>query len=277
MSAKGPGLFSDIGKQAKDLLNKDYGTDQKFTVTSYSASGIALNSTVVKKGGLFSGDIVSQHKHKNTTVDVKISTESEVSTTFTVADILPSTRTIASIKLPDYQSGKLEVQYFHIHTSLSTAITLSQSPAFDFSATIGTPSIVFGAEASFSTNFRKFVKYNAGVSLTKPSSSASVFLANKGDSLRASYLHYLKQLNGGAVVGEVNRRFSTNENTLTVGFSYIVDSNTTVKAKLNNHGNLGALLLHQVTPKAFLTVSSAFDTKALEKEPKFGLSLNLKP
>lgn len=90
-------------------------------------------------------------------------------------------------------------------------------------------------------------------------------------------MHYLKQLNGGAVVGEVNRRFSTNENTLTVGFSYIVDSNTTVKAKLNNHGNLGALLLHQVTPKAFLTVSSAFDTKALEKEPKFGLSLNLKP
>lgn len=101
--------------------------------------------------------------------------------------------------------------------------------------------------------------------------------ADKGDSLRASYLHYLKQLNGGAIVGEVNRRFSTNENTLTVGCSYVVDSNTTLKAKLNNHGDLWALLLHQVTPKSFLIVSGAFDTKALEKEPKFGLSLNLKP
>lgn len=92
-----------------------------------------------------------------------------------------------------------------------------------------------------------------------------------------SYLHYLNCLHGGAVAGEVTRRFSTNVNTLTVGCSYVVDSNTTVKVKLNNDGDLGALLQHRVTPKAFLTVSGAFDTKALEKEPKFGLALNLKP
>ena len=101
--------------------------------------------------------------------------------------------------------------------------------------------------------------------------------ADKGDALRASYLHHLNQLNGGAIVGEVTRRFSTNESTLTVGCSYIVDPSITVKAKLNNHGNLGALLQHQLTPKSSLMVSGAFETKALEKEPKFGLALNFKP
>lgn len=105
----------------------------------------------------------------------------------------------------------------------------------------------------------------------------SFWRADKGDSLRGSYLHHLSKLNGGAVVGEVNRRFSTNDNTLTVGCSYVVDPETVVKARLNNHGNLGALLQHQLTPKSSLTISGAFDTKALEKNPKFGLALSLKP
>lgn len=101
--------------------------------------------------------------------------------------------------------------------------------------------------------------------------------ADKGDSVKVSYLQYLDQSNRRAVVGEISRRFSTNENTLTVGCSFQVDPHTLVKAKLNNHGNLGALLQHELRPKSFLTISGAFDTKALERNPKFGLSLALKP
>jgi hypothetical protein len=40
MAMKGPGLFSDIGKKAKDLLTKDYTYDQKFTISTVSASGV---------------------------------------------------------------------------------------------------------------------------------------------------------------------------------------------------------------------------------------------
>ncbi|GMY17364.1 mitochondrial outer membrane protein porin 2-like [Fagus crenata] len=277
MSTKGPALFSNIGKKAKDLLNKDYCSDQKFTVTSNTDTGLALSSTVANKGGLSSGDVAAQYKHKNAALDVKVDTASNVSTTFTVTDILPSTKAIASFKFPDYKSGKLEVQYLHEHATFSTAVGLNQSPAVDFSATIGTPSIAFGAEASYLTASGNFAKYNAGVSLTKPDSTASVMLGDKGDSLRVSYLHHLSKLNGGAVVGEVSRRFSSNENTLTVGCSCVVDPHTVVKAKLNNHGNLAALLQHEFTHKSFLTISGAFDTKTLEKNPKFGLALSLKP
>ncbi|EYU44488.1 hypothetical protein MIMGU_mgv1a016650mg [Erythranthe guttata] len=38
--SKGPGLFSDIGKKAKDLLTKDYLSDHKFSVSTYSESGV---------------------------------------------------------------------------------------------------------------------------------------------------------------------------------------------------------------------------------------------
>lgn len=91
-------------------------------------------------------------------------------------------------------------------------------------------------------------------------------------------MHYLDQLNkGAAAVGEISRKFSTNENTLTVGGSYAVDPHTIVKAKLDNHGHLAALVQHELKPKSVLTLSGSFDTSAMERTPRFGLALSLKP
>lgn len=275
--SKGPGLFADIGKKAKDLLTKDYNSDQKFSVSTYSDAGVALTSTAVKKGGLSTGDIATQYKYKNVVVDVKVDTESNISTTFTIADIVPSTKTIALFKVPDYNGGKLEVQYFHDHATFTTAVALNQSPAIDFSATIGTPSIAFGAEAGYDTTSGNFTKYTAGISVTQSVYNASIMLGDKGDSIKASYVHYLDTLKRSAGVGEITRKFSTNENTFTVGGQYVLDPLTTVKAKLNNYGKLGALLQHEVIPKSMLTISGEIDTKSLDKHPKFGLAIAVKP
>uniref|UniRef100_A0A5B7A127 Mitochondrial outer membrane protein porin 2-like n=1 Tax=Davidia involucrata TaxID=16924 RepID=A0A5B7A127_DAVIN len=206
--SKGPGLFSDIGKKAKDLLTKDYISDQKFSVSTYSDTGVALTTTAVKKGGLSTGDVAAQYKYKNTQIDVKVDTESNISTTLTITEIVPSTKTIASFKLPDYNSGKLEVQYFHHHATFTTAVALNQSPAVDLSVTIGTPTIAFGAEAGYKTTSGEFTKYTAGISVTKPDSCASIILGDKGDSIRASYVHHLDQLKKSAAVGEITRKFS---------------------------------------------------------------------
>ncbi|KAE9588465.1 hypothetical protein Lal_00002802 [Lupinus albus] len=277
MSNKGPGLFSDIGKKSRDILTKDFNSDHKLTISSSTNNGFDLNTTLVKSRGLSSGDVSTKFKYKNNTVHVKVDTESSVLTTFTIPDIVASTKTIASVRLPDYNSGKIEVHYLHDHAAFTTAVDLNNSPVVDFSATIGTPGIAFGAETSYSTSIGNFTKYNAGMCLRMPTSNASVILADKGDSMKVSYLRQLDSLNGGAAVGEISRRFSTNDNTLTVGCSYVVDRRTLVKAKLNNHGNLGALLQHELANKSFLTISGAFETKALERSPKFGFSLLLKP
>ncbi|XP_061338888.1 mitochondrial outer membrane protein porin 2 isoform X2 [Gastrolobium bilobum] len=217
--SKGPGLFSDIGKKAKDLLTKDYSSDQKLTVSSYSGAGVALTSTAVKKGGLSTGDIAALYKYKNTIIDVKLDTASIV----------------GYFVFLDYNS------------------------------------------AGYDTTSGGFTKYTAGISVSKPDSSASIILGDKGDSIKASYLHHLDQFKKSAAVAEITRRFSTNENTFTVGGSFAIDHLTQVKARLNNHGKLGALLQHEVIPKSVLTISGEVDTKALDKNPRFGLAIALKP
>jgi len=275
--SRGPGLFTDIGKKAKDLLTRDYTYDQKFTVSSHSDAGVALTSSAVKKGGLSTGDIGTIYKYKNTVVDVKVDTESNISSTFTFTDILPSTKTIASFKLPDYNVGKLELQYFHDHATVTAAVTSPQSPSIEASATFGTPTFALGAEAVYDTTSNSLTKYTAGITVTNPDWSSAIILGDRGDTLKASYVHHLDQLKKSAAVGEISRRFSTNENTFTVGGLYAIDPLTTVKAKLNNHGKLGALLQHEVIPKSLLTISGEVDTKALEKHPRFGLAISLKP
>ncbi|KAL3640335.1 Voltage-dependent anion-selective channel protein 2 [Castilleja foliolosa] len=275
--SKGPGLFSDIGKKAKDLLTRDYLSDHKFSVSTYSESGVALTTSTVKKGGYSSGDVAAQYLYKNVFVDVKVDTDSNISTILAFSDIVPSSKTIATLKYPNYESGKLELQYFNPHTSLSAAVGLNQAPPIDFSFTLGTPTFALGAEAGYETSSGKLTKYTAGITVTKPDSCASVILGEKGDTIKASYIHFLDQLKRSAAVGEITRKFSTNENTFTVGGSCAIDDLTLLKVKLNNHGSLGAVLQHEVIRKSLLTLSSEFDTKSLDKTPRFGVSLALKP
>lgn len=134
-----------------------------------------------------------------------------------------------------------------------------------------------GGEVGYETASGLFTKYNAGIGVTKPEFSAAVILADKGDTLKASYLHAVNPLAKTYVAAEISRRFSANENTFTVGSSYALDPITTVKTRLNNHGKLGALLLHEFMPKSLISLSGEFDTKALDKSPKIGLALALKP
>ncbi|XP_045812183.1 mitochondrial outer membrane protein porin 2 [Trifolium pratense] len=275
--SKGPGLYSDIGKKARDLLTKDYNSDQKLTVSSYSTTGVALTSTAVKKGGLSTGDVAAVYKYKNTLIDVKLDTASIINTTLTFTDLFPSTKTIASFMLPDYSSGKLEIQYFHPHATLTSVAALKQNPIVDVSATVGTPTVAFGAEAGYDTKSGSFTKYNTGISFTRLDSSASVVIGDKCDSIKVTYLHHLDQLKKSAAVIDVTRKFSTNQNTITVGGSFAVDPLTQVKARFNNYGKLGGLLQHEIFPKSVLTISGEVDTKALDKNPKFGLAISLKP
>jgi voltage-dependent anion channel protein 2 len=100
---------------------------------------------------------------------------------------------------------------------------------------------------------------------------------DKGDTIKAAYVHQFDDNHKTSAVAELVRKFSTNENTFTVGGLYAVDPQTTVKTRLNNSGKMAALLQHEIKPNSFLTISGEFDTKKPDMSPRFGLALALKP
>ncbi|KAL9253336.1 Mitochondrial outer membrane protein porin of 36 kDa-like protein [Drosera capensis] len=275
--AKGPGLYSDIGKKARDLLYKDYHSDQKFTVTTVTSNGVAITTTGTNKGDVFLADVSTKLINKNVTTEIKVDTSSKVHTTVTVDEPAPGLKTIASFILPDQKAAKLELQYLHEYAGLSSSIGLMASPIVNFSGVIGTNLAALGADVAFDTAVGDFTKVNAGLSFTNSDLVAALTLNNKGDSLTASYYHTVNPLTSTAVGGELTHSFSSNENVLTIGTSHAVDPLTTIKARVNNLGKVNALIQHEWRPKSLFTLTGEVDTKAIEKSAKIGLAVALKP
>ncbi|KAK8485584.1 hypothetical protein V6N13_029463 [Hibiscus sabdariffa] len=274
---KGPGLYTDIGKKARDLLYKDYQADHKFTVTTYTSNGVAITSTGTKKGELLLGDISTELKNKNITTNVKVDTNSNLFTTITVDEPAPGLKTIFSCTVPDQRSGKVELQYQHEYTGISTSIGLTASPLVNFSGVVGNNFVAVGTDLSFDTASGNITKLNAGLNFTHSDLIASLALNDKGDTLNASYYHIVSPLTNTAVSAELTHSFSSNENTLTIGTQHALDPLTTVKARVNNFGKASALIQHEWRPKSLITISGEVDTAAIEKSAKVGLALALKP
>ncbi|KAG2710278.1 hypothetical protein I3760_04G019200 [Carya illinoinensis] len=274
---KGPGLYSDIGKKARDLLYKDYQSDHKFTITTYSPTGVAITSSGTKKGEIFLADVNTQLKNKNITTDIKVDTNSNLLTTITIDEPAPGLKTIVSFRVPDQRSGKVELQYLHDYAGISTSVGLTANPIVNFSSVIGTNLVALGTDLSFDSKTGNFTKCNAGLSFSNADLIASLTLNDKGDSLSASYYHSVNLLTNTAVGGEVTHSFSTNENTITVGTQHALDPLTTLKARVNNFGKASALIQHEWRPKSLFTISGEVDTRAIEKSAKVGLALALKP
>ncbi|KAL1550984.1 mitochondrial outer membrane protein porin of 36 kDa-like [Salvia divinorum] len=274
---KGPGLYTDIGKKARDLLYKDYQGDQKFTLTTYTANGVAITSSGTKKGDLFLADVNTQLKNKNITTDVKVDTHSNVYTTITVDEPAPGVKAIFSFIAPDQKSGKVELQYLHEYAGISTSLGLTAKPIVNFSGVAGSNNATFGTDVSFDTASGNFVKYNAGISYTTTDLIASLMLNDKGETITASYFHTVSPLTNTAVGAELTHSFTTNENTLTIGTQHALDPLTSLKARVNNFGKASALMQHEWRPKSLVTISGEVDTRAIEKSAKIGLAVALKP
>ncbi|XP_030530995.1 mitochondrial outer membrane protein porin of 34 kDa-like [Rhodamnia argentea] len=274
---KGPGLYSDIGKKAKDLLYKDYQSDHKFTITTSSVTGVTITSAATKKGELFLADVNTQLKNKNVTTDVKVDTNSNLVTKITVDEPCPGLKTIFSFTVPDQRSGQIELQYLHDYAGISTSVGLTANPFVNFAAVLGNNVLALGTDLSFDSQTSNFTKCNAAVSFSNADLIASLALNNKGDSLTASYYHTVYPVTSTAIGAEVTHSFSSNVNTITVGTQHALDPLTTLKARINNSGKASALIQHEWRPRSFFTVSGEVDTKSIDKSAKVGLALALKP
>lgn len=273
---KGPGLFTEIGKKAKDLLYKDYNYDQKFSLTTHTSSGLAFTSSGSTKAEAFVGDVAVQFKRDKWTTDLKVDTSSNLSATVTVDELTPGLKTILNYTLPDQKAGKVELQYKQDYTAVSTSVGLTPAPLAEFSAVVGSTEIALGGEVAVDTATRDITKYNIALSFVKPDFTTSFFVADKCDTLKLSYLHTLSPLTNSTVAAEIAHSISKNENTFTVGGLYTLDPLTIVKARLSHNGKVAALIQHEGRPKSLVTFSGEVNAGALDRNTKVGMSLSMK-
>ncbi|KAL8240605.1 hypothetical protein R6Q59_013960 [Mikania micrantha] len=302
----GPRLFSSFGKKSKEPLTKDYLLDHKFSISTPNVAKVAFRSTATSKDGVSTVDVGAIYRSKNSTIGAKIDAQSNVILTFvlkkivpltnvvasfnlhdfesgkiatslTFMDIAPSTKVITSFHLPSFRSSKLKVQYFHHLATLTSTMALNEAPTIGASATIGTPTFAMGAKVAYEIFSSKLTNFAVGINFNRPDSTASLVLGDNGDTIRAFYRYRFDALKKTAAAVEITRRLSANETEFVVGGCYVFDNQTSVKAKLDSCGKLGAVLQLKIITKLLVSLSSELDMKALHKTPKFGFAFALKP
>ncbi|KAJ0078381.1 hypothetical protein Patl1_37420 [Pistacia atlantica] len=107
--SRGLPLFSEVGAEARDLLEKGYIKDHEFSISARSSSGTTLASAAVKLGKHSSTYLAAKYNCKNATIDVKVDLKSQLSASLSFSGkFSPSTTTIASLKLPHYSSSEVQ-------------------------------------------------------------------------------------------------------------------------------------------------------------------------
>ncbi|GJT59749.1 mitochondrial outer membrane protein porin of 34 kDa [Tanacetum coccineum] len=126
---------------------------------------LATTSSGTKKGEVPLADVNNtQLKRSNITTDFKVDTYSNLFTTIIVDEAAPELKAILCFNVPDQNSGKLELQYFHDYTGICASVGLTTNPIVNFSGVVGTSIGSVGTDVSFDAKTGNFTKYNAGLS-----------------------------------------------------------------------------------------------------------------
>ncbi|KAG4159274.1 hypothetical protein ERO13_D02G166050v2, partial [Gossypium hirsutum] len=237
-----------------------------------SPTGVAITSAGTKKCDLFLADVNTQLKSRNVRTDIKVDIN------FNIIHYVYKLFTTVIVNKP---VPRLKAIFGFRYAGISSSIGLTANPIVNFSGVLGTNVLALGTDISFDTKTKNFTKCNARLSFTNADLIASlalhVVMNEKGNSINASYYHIVNPSTNTVVGVEVTHSFSTNVNTITVGTQHALDPLTTTKARVNHAGKASTLIQHKWRPKSLFTISREVDTKSLDKSPKVGLALALKP
>ncbi|XP_037463561.1 mitochondrial outer membrane protein porin 2-like isoform X2 [Triticum dicoccoides] len=255
-------FFHEIGKKAYDLLYQDYNTGLKMV----SDSKVLLSDGSEQIGKASLGFELSS--------DTKL-------IKLTLDDVLrPGLKGLLSIPVSSQSSSKVDLQYRHLGACITASSELQGSPIVSFSAVIGTESIALGADVSvitksldalgavdsLETKLLRFPKYTCGLVLSEGDVGASFTIARENaDVLTATYHQKLDETT--SIAAKVQHVLSSNDNSLTVGFSHALDPNTTVKAKLSSDGAVSVLLRYGPKPKCYVAFSADSNPMRLKRIP----------
>lgn len=278
-----PPKYDDLGKEAKDLINKNF----HFGIIKLEAKTTAKNGVdFTTEGshntdtGNVAGSLETKFKYADygVTFSEKWNTDNIIATTISVDDKIAKglkldfDTTFAPIT--GKKSAKVKAAYKgcdFLHTTADVD--------FDFAGPTVHGSGVFaykgwhaGYQASYDTANSKLTANN--VSLTYKDGD---FVLHSGIIDASKYVGSVHhQVNSKlAAAALLNWTSGSSTSNFTVAGKYTIDDDTYIKAKLDNNLRFGCSYVQSLRPGIQLTLSSLINAKSLEQGGhKLGLSLN---
>ncbi|KAF4403221.1 hypothetical protein G4B88_027992, partial [Cannabis sativa] len=196
-----------------------------------------------------------------------------------IQDIIPGLSALVGLVIP--HSGKVELQYMQDYFGVTGGIGLKTepigvfSPILNFSGVVGTSLFSFGTGFSFDLGTREFDKFDTGLSFTNDLLISSLTL-DKLDTLKASCYYTVNPLTKTAIAAELKHSFSTSDTSFSVGAQHALMPLTVLKAKVDTHGKVAAMIQQGLWDKLFLSIGGKIDFMDQRRIPNIGLSMAIK-
>ncbi|CAN4086070.1 unnamed protein product [Withania somnifera] len=237
--SKQPGIYSDIGRNATDLLYGDY----------------------IRQSPI--------HYHYNG-IDWTLYLKCQVS------GIAPGLGILLKLCIPDQRSNRVEVQYMNNYFGVATGITLTRNPLLSLSGVTGIGFFSIGTDISFDTATKTLDEYGAGLSFNTNILTASLTLSDKADTLRAHCYWPILPLTKTGVAADLTHRFNCKQTTLSLGAQHCLFPFMLIKARVTSDGSLGALVQNNIFSALSLTIATELSVMDSTKHAKLGFTLAFK-
>jgi len=276
-----PVKFDDLGKDAKDLLNKNFHFGViKLEGKTSSSSGVEFTTDGVHntETGNVGGGLETKFKAKDFTFTEKWTTDNLITTNLSIEDKLvkglktdfdcsfaPSTgKKSAKVK------SAYKQDFFHSTHDIDLDFA---GPTFHGSAVAGYKGVLLGAQASYDTGNSKMTTNSFSLAYHGGDFKVHSGIVDFSKYFGSVYHKVNKSLGAAASLTWANGGASPS---LTVGAQYALDANSFYKAKIDNNLRLGLSYVTKLQEGVQVTLSTLVNAKDLNGGGhKLGLSLNL--
>ncbi|XP_035230882.1 voltage-dependent anion-selective channel protein 2-like isoform X2 [Stegodyphus dumicola] len=278
-----PPSYGDMGKQARDIFNKNYHFNLvKLDCKTKTSGGMefCVSGSSNTESGRVTSSLESKYKvpEHGLTFKEKWNTDNILSTEITLEDkpVKGSKFTLDTNFVP--QTGKKSAvlkstfKAENIHLNAETDLDI-KAPALHLSTVLGLHGWLVGAQSAFDISKHTIKKCNFAVGYA---TSDFVLHTNVNDG----------QEFGGSVYQKVNPNLETgvqlawsagnNATSFGLGCVYSLDKNTSLRAKINNSSQIGLGITHKLRTGIQLSLSAMIDGRSFNQGGhKLGLGLDL--
>jgi len=278
-----PPCYADLGKAARDLFGKNFGygfvklecKTETGSGVEFTTTGSSNNDTSKVDGGL---ETKYSWKDYGLTFKEKWNTDNTLGTEVTIEDQLASglklTFDTSFSPQTGKKSGKIKSAYKRDYIHLNTDVDFDfAGPTVHGAAVLGYEGWLAGYQMSFDTAKSKLSRSNFALGYKAGDFQLHTNVNDGSDFAGSIY----QKVNDNLETG-VNLAWTAGSNNTRFGLAakYIIDDDTSVKAKVNNSSQIGLGITHQLRQGIKLTLSGLVDGKNINAGGhKLGLGLDL--
>jgi voltage-dependent anion channel protein 2 len=257
-----PVLYNDIGKKASDLLNKEFPDKAKFELKTKTSNGVVHEVSLTRNGDGLLGSINPKYTFVKQGVTVGITADTDKNTKFelTVDKLVPGLKLSTIVDSKKLNAIQFDGEYKHDYAALNGSMDVLNNDGTEaaIAGVVGYEGFSVGLQSKFSRGALSAV--NGTAAYTTNDYVFTLFGHFKSNRIGVSYFH---KVTPNASAG-FDATFDLDKaqappSKLTVGGSYQLDVDTTVKGKLDTDGQLSFSYAQRLNKYARLVVGTSFN------------------